>query len=161
MYSGLPPRERRAVKAALIAGWLAATGAGISATVNPTSTTLTEMGPLAAMIMGLLLSIAAVGALIGVISDRYRFEWVSAWIAAAGFVPYAITIWSLTVTININWLTASFIATVALSFFVSRAFLCAAHAAKLRVVHEASETITSAIEAVQEGTDDGDPIARE
>lgn len=161
MYSGLPPREKRAVKAALIAGWLAATGAGISATLNPTSTTLTEMGLLAAVIMGLLLSISAVGALIGVISDRYRFEWASSWIAAAGFVPYAITIWSLTLMVNVDWLTVSFIATVALSFFVSRAFLCAAHAAKLRVVHEASETITSAIEAVQDGADDGDHIARE
>lgn len=161
MFSGLPPREKRAVKATLIAGWLSAAGAGISATVDPTSRTLAEMGPLAAMVMGVLLSIAAVGALVGVVSDRYRLEWVSAWIAAAGFAPYAITIWSLTVTINANWLTASFISTVALSFFVSRAFLCAAHAAKLRVVHEAVETVTAAIGEGQEEADDGDHIARE
>lgn len=162
MYSGLPARERRAVKAALIVGWVSATGAGISSALNPTSVTLTEMGPVVAGIMGAVLAFSAIIATYGVIRNLYRFEWVAGWMAAAGFVPYAVTIWSLTVTINISWLTAAFIATVSLAFFVSRALLCAAHAAKLRVVHEASETITSAIEAVQEEAahDSGD-TARE
>jgi len=155
MYSGLPPRERRAVQAALVAGWFSATGAGITAAVNPTSQTLTEMGPIIAAIMGISLSISAVVAMVGVLGNRYRLEWVAAWVSAAGFVPYSITIWSLTITENISWLTAAFISTTALSFFVSRALLCAAHAAKLRIVHETSETITAAIVVDQGEPDDG------
>ncbi|AWY05396.1 membrane protein [Microbacterium phage Metamorphoo] len=154
MYSGLPPRERRAVQASLVAGWLAATGAGVTAALNPTSVTLLAMGPVIAAIMGVILTISAVVACVGVLAQRYRLEWVAAWTAAAGFVPYSITIWSLTITDNLSWLTASFISTVSLAFYVSRALLCAAHAAKLRIVHEASETITSALDAVQ-GDDDG------
>ncbi|QGJ95265.1 hypothetical protein QDA11_gp45 [Microbacterium phage Jayden] len=158
MYSGLPARERRAVQASLVAGWLSATGAGLSATFNPTSVTLAAMGPVIAAIMGTILSVSALVALVGVVGSRYRLEWVAAWIAAAGFVPYSITIWSLTVTENASWVTAAFISTVSLAFYVSRALLCAAHAAKLRVMHEASETITAALDAVQ--GDDDDPGAR-
>jgi len=157
MYSGLPPRERRAVQASLVAGWLSATGAGVSAALNPTSVTLMSMGPFIAAIMGAMLGVSAVVAVVGVVAQRYRLEWVAAWTAAAGFVPYSITIWSLTITENVSWLTAAFISTVALAFYVSRAVLCAAHAAKLRIVHEASETITSALDAVQ-GDDDGDGV---
>lgn len=155
MYSGLPSRERRAVQASLVAGWLSATGAGLSAALNPTSMTLLTMGPVIAVLMGSVLTVSAIIALVGVIGSRYRLEWVAAWMAAAGFVPYSITIWSLTVTENTSWLTAAFISTVSLAFYVSRAFLCAAHAAKLRIVHEASETITAALDAVQ-GDEDGD-----
>lgn len=157
MYSGLPPRERRAVQASLVVGWLSATGAGLSAALNPTSVTLATMGSVIAAIMGVMLAASAVVATVGILAQRYRLEWVAAWVAAAGFVPYSITIWSLTVTENSSWFTAAFISTVSLSFYVSRALLCAAHAAKLRIVHEASETITSALDAVQ-GDDDGDGI---
>ncbi|WKW87076.1 membrane protein [Microbacterium phage Nicole72] len=158
MFSGLPPRERRAVQTALIAGWASATGAGISAAINPTSIVLTEMGGAVSVIMGAALALAAVVATVGIARQRYRMEWVAAWLAAAGFSPYVITIWSLTITANLHWLTAAFVATVALVFFVSRAVMCAAHAAKLRTLHEASETITQAMDAVadREGLGDDD-----
>lgn len=155
MYSGLPPRERRAVKAALIVGWASATGAGISAALIPTSVVLTEMGTLIAAIMGTGVAFSALLAIYGVAAGRYRFEWVAGWLAAASFVPYSITIWSFTITANTHWLTASFISTTALSYFVSRALLCAAHAAKLRIAHETSDTITSAIEAAREEGEHG------
>ncbi|AWN05536.1 hypothetical protein SEA_PASCHALIS_43 [Microbacterium phage Paschalis] len=157
MYGGLPDPERRAVKASLIVGWLSATGAGLSAALFPTSVVLLGMGGVIAISMGVTLTISALLAVYGVSSNRYRFEWVAGWLSAACFVPYSITIWSLTVTEQLHWLTASFISTVALAFFVSRALLCAAHAAKLRIAHEASEVITSAIESVrEEGTHGGD-----
>ncbi|QGJ96996.1 hypothetical protein PBI_TEAMOCIL_45 [Microbacterium phage Teamocil] len=160
MYSGLPPRERRAVKAALLAGWVSATGAGVSAWIYPTSIVLTAMGSLVATVMGIALGASALLAVVGVSFNRYRFEWVAGWLSAAAFVPYSITIWSLTITSNPHWLTASFISTVALAFFVSRALLCAAHAAKLRVAHEASEVITSAIESVREEGEHGGDAGR-
>ncbi|QWY84825.1 membrane protein [Microbacterium phage Selwyn23] len=155
MYSGLPDPERRAVKASLIVGWLSATGAGLSAALFPTSVVLLGMGGVIAISMGITLTISALLAVYGVTFNRYRFEWVAGWLSAACFVPYSITIWSLTITANTHWLTASFISTVALSFFVSRALLCAAHAAKLRIAHEASEVITSAIESVREEGEHG------
>ncbi|QGJ92708.1 hypothetical protein QDA04_gp38 [Microbacterium phage Megan] len=160
MFSGLPPRERRAVQASLIAGWVFATGAGISAALNPTSVTLLEMGPLVAGMMGGVLALAALVAVVGIARQRYRLEWVAAWMASAGFVPYVITIWSLTITINVSWLTAAFIASIALVFFVFRALSCAAHAAKLRIVHEASETITQALDAVVDQGGETDADAR-
>uniref|UniRef100_A0AAU8GPB3 Membrane protein n=1 Tax=Microbacterium phage Crisis TaxID=3158889 RepID=A0AAU8GPB3_9CAUD len=160
MYSGLPAPERRAVKASLIVGWLSATGAGLSAALFPTSVVLLGMGGVIAISMGVTLTLSALLAVYGVAANRYRFEWVAGWLSAACFVPYSITIWSLTVTAQLHWLTASFISTVALSFFVSRALLCAAHAAKLRIAHEASEVITSAIESVrEEGEHGGDAVA--
>lgn len=160
MYSGLPDPERRAVKASLIVGWLSATGAGLSAALLPTSVVLLGMGGVIAISMGVTLTLSALLAVYGVAANRYRFEWVAGWLSAACFVPYSITIWSLTVTAQLHWLTASFISTVALSFFVSRALLCAAHAAKLRIAHEASEVITSAIESVrEEGEHGGDAVA--
>uniref|UniRef100_A0AAU7J7I5 Holin n=2 Tax=unclassified bacterial viruses TaxID=12333 RepID=A0AAU7J7I5_9VIRU len=156
MYSGLPVRERRAVKSALIVGWLSSVGAGVSALTVPTSITLIEMGLFFSILMGVILVASASAATYGVASGRYRFEWVAAWIAAAGFVPFWVTLWSLTITLNPSWLTAAFVSTISMSFFVSRAFLCGAHAAKLRIVHTVSETITSAIDSAKDGGIEGD-----
>ncbi|QGJ89456.1 hypothetical protein PBI_SMARTIES_52 [Microbacterium phage Smarties] len=160
MYSGLPTAQRRAVKASLIVGWLSATGAGLSAWLFPTSVVLTGMGYAVAVSMGITLTISALLAVYGVSANRYRFEWVAGWLSAACFVPYSITIWSLTITAELHWLTASFVSTVALSYFVSRALLCAAHAAKLRVAHETSDAITSAIESVREEGEHGGDAGR-
>ena len=165
MYSGLPAPQRRALQASIVAGWVCAVGSGVAAITLPYSVVLAEMGPVVAAIMGSVLALTSIIATVGVVLNRYRLEWVASWIAAAAFVPYSITIWSLTVTINAHWLTAAFISTVALAFFVSRAAQCAAHAAKLRVVHEASATITAAIDAVspipEEGADAGPNSRRE
>lgn len=141
------------MQASLVAGWLASTGTGLSAALNPTSATLVQMGPLWATVMGAGVAIASLVAAYGIIVNEYRLEWVAAWVAAAAFVPYVVTVWSLTVLMNASWLTAAFITTTALAFFVSRALLCAAHAAKLRVVHVEGETITTVL-AIVEG--DGD-----
>lgn len=163
MYSGLPAPQRRALKASIVAGWACSVGAGLAAIAVPYSVVLATMGPVVAAITGVALAFSAIIASVGVVWDRYRLEWVAGWTAAASFVPYSITIWSLTVTLNVHWMTAAFISTVTLAFFVSRALSCAAHAAKLRLVHEASETITAAVDAVNpiEGSADAGPYARE
>ncbi len=159
MYAGLPKRERRAVQIALALGWAFATASGLSASLNPTSRVLLEMGPGIAVPAGALLAISSVVGVLGVVTGRYRFEWVAGWLAAAAAVPYAATVWSLTITVNSSWVTAACNATVALVFYASRALLCAAHAAKLRQQHRASVTLTAAIERVQgevEADVDGD-----
>jgi hypothetical protein len=163
MYSGIPAPQRRALQASIIAGWVCSVGAGLAAIFAPYSVVLTEMGPVVAASMGAALAFSAIIATIGVARNRYRLEWVAGWLAAASFVPYSITIWSLTITLNVHWLTAAFISTIALAFFVSRALGAAAHAAKLRLIHEASETITAAIDAVNqtEGSADAGPDTRQ
>lgn len=152
MYSGLPPRLRRIVKAVLAAAWVFAGLAGASAAFLPTSPALLELGPFWSYTSGTALFVSALVAAVGAATARYRWEWVAAWGAAASLVPYTMTLWGLVFSVSPDRLTAAFLATSLVTFFVLRALLCAAHAAKLREVHKAG---TAAVEIAQsEGEED-------
>ena len=155
MYSGLPTKQRRIVKTVLSAAWSFSAAAGVTTLLMPTSPALASLGSVWAYIFGAILFVSALVAAVGVATARYRWEWVAAWVASASIVPYTLTVWGLTISVAPDRMTAALLTTSLLSFFVLRALLCAAHAAKLREVHEAG---TAAIEAVlSEGEeDDGD-----
>ena len=141
------------VKAVLASAWGLSAAAGISTMLMPTSPALSALGEPWAIGSGIALFISTLVAAVGVATARYRWEWVAAWLAAASLVPYTFTVWGLVIAVAPDRMTAALLTTSLVMFYVLRALLCAAHAAKLREVHKAG---TAALEqAVSEG-DEGD-----
>lgn len=145
MYSGLPPRNRVAVKISLGLAWAFSTGAGLSAIILSPTTIISEIGAVFTILSGVLLAAATLVAMIGVFANRYWLEWISSWAASLALVPYLVTVWALTLTGEPTRSTQAFLITSLLTFFITRAELCAAHAAKLRLAHEGSSLITDAL----------------
>lgn len=157
MYSGLPTAHRRAVKTALTLSWLASAGAGLSAIILSPNTIVAELGEWGTILSGVALSFSAILAAAGVTFGRYRWEWVSAWVSAAALAPYLITVWALVIVDSNTRSTQAFLVTSLLGFYITRALLCAAHAAKLRIAHVMA---LAAIDSVKDGEGDGDGDSR-
>lgn len=153
MYSGLPTRNRRQIQGVLGATWVLAAGVGASIWLPPPNPLEEILGPTVTFIAGAVLVIAALCAAVGVLGRRYRWEWVSSWIAAAALVPYGLTAWYLTGWVDLLYSTSALLATAMVGFMATRALLCAAHAAKLREVHSVT---TAVIDAISEGDERGD-----
>lgn len=156
MYSGLPPRHRRAVKASLASAWALSAAAGLSAVVLSPTTIIAEIGLVGTLISGILLTVATVVAVFGVIANRYWLEWVASWGAAVALAPYLITVWALVVTDTWTRSTQAFLVTSLLAFYLVRSALCSAHAAKLREAHTVG---TAAMDSVGEEVGDADASA--
>ena len=155
MYSGLPPLHRRVVKTTLATAWALSGAAGLSAVIASPNTIISEIGTLGTVISGVLLTIATATAVIGVVAGRYWFEWIAAWGAAVALVPYLVTVWALTLTGEPTRSTQAFLVTSLLAFYLVRVALCAAHAAKLRIAHEASALIENALTGPTTTTEGG------
>lgn len=136
MYSNLPKRQRRLIKLVLASSWLLAGAGGVSAIVVSPNTIVAELGRLVVFGWGGVVAVSSLIATAGVLFKRYRWEWWASWFAAAGIVPYVGTVWWLVAAGETTRLTQAFLVTSLMGFFVLRALLCAAHAAKLRAVHE-------------------------
>lgn len=129
MYSGLPTWNRRLVKFALSSAWLMVAGGGLSSIMFIDREVLTDLFGAIATTMSLI-------AMAGVITNRYRWEWVAAWFTSAAVVPYSLDAWRLAIEQGPEHLPTAFLLTALIAFFAMRALLCAAHAAKLRAIHE-------------------------
>jgi hypothetical protein len=151
MYSGLPPRHKRVVKTTLIAGWALSGLAGASAVIASPTTIISEIGLWGTVLSGILLMAATGIAIVGVAANRYHLEWVASWGAAAALAPYLVTVWALVFTDTLTRSTQAFLVTSLVAFYISRAALCAAHAAKLREAHTLG---TAALDTITEGNAD-------
>lgn len=140
MYSGLPRRQRRLVKVTLAAAWVLAGAGGLSAIIVSPNTIVAELGILVVFGWGSIAAVSSVIAALGVLFKRYRWEWWASWFASAGIVPYVGTVWWLVFAGETTRLTQAFLVSSLMAFFALRAQLCAAHAAKLRVMHEEAVT---------------------
>lgn len=138
MFTNIPTRQRRAIKVDLVASWLLAGAGGVAAVVVSPLTIVAELGRLIVYGWGSIVAVSALIAVYGIVANRYRFEWVGAWMAALGIVPYVLTVWWLVFGGETTRLTQAFIVAALMGFFVHRALSCAAHAAKLRALHEES-----------------------
>lgn len=154
MYSGLPPANRRIVKTTLASAWLLAASAGLSAVVMSPTRIINELGSWGTLASGILLGVSAIFAALGVVGNRYRWEWIASWMSAVALAPYFVTVWALTFLDSWTRSNQAFLVSSLLAFFVSRAVICAAHAAKLRVVHVAQAVTTMEI-MTGEGAADG------
>lgn len=135
MYSVFPRRHQVSIRLTLSLAWLLAAGGGLSAlTVSPLSL-IVELGPVVTHLWAVGLMIASAIALLGVAMNKYRFEWVAAWLAAVGLFPYVTTIWWLVSIGQTGHLTQAFMLSSLLVFMVLRANFCSAHAARLRSIH--------------------------
>lgn len=135
MYSSLSRRDQMAVRSTLTVAWLLAAGGGMSAIAFSPNTIVSELGTIITTIWAVTVTVASVVALLGVVFDRYRLEWVSSWFAFMGLMPYVATIWWIVTTGELTRLTQAFMMTSLLVFMILRAEFCAAHAAKLRTMH--------------------------
>ena len=154
MYSGLPARERRQIKTALTASWVTSAGAGVSAFVLAPTIVVHELGGWGTIATGISLAVAALVAGLGVATAHYRWEWVSAWVSAAALAPYLVILWSQIIVGASDNSTQAFLATSLLGFYITRAFLCSAHAAKLREAHVVGTAVIDSM--TDEGETDGD-----
>lgn len=143
MFSGLPRRHQTRVRASVAVAWALSAAAGLSAAVAPEQGF--PLGVEAAFVTGIALVVCAGAAAIGVMINRYRLEWVSAWLAAGSIVPLTVVLWAIAITQSLSFLSDALFVTSLLAFFLSRAALCAAHAAKLREAHDQSIAVIEAV----------------
>jgi|SRR6478735_2421180 len=131
MYSWLPPRQRLIVRAALATAWWLVTLGGIaSIVVNDPSNILGDVFGAAVVATS---GVAGAGAA----WNRFRWEWIAAWFAAASLTPFVLMSVAASYR-NIQALPGTILLAALAASFCARALLCAAHAAKLREQHEAT-----------------------
>lgn len=135
MYSAFPTRDQITIRSSLVAAWIFVGISGIGGVFMPSTTILDELGPWIVPICAAILVPASASAAIAVSLNMYRIEWVAAWFAAAGGFGYAFSLWYLTFTSNPTRLQAAGLATTALMFYIYRVTSCAAHARRLRTIH--------------------------
>lgn len=138
MYSGIPKRERRRIKASLTASWSSVAAAGVGGLFIAPSMISSQLGFWTIASISATAFVSALIAVAGVLQSKYQWEWWASWFAAAGVAPYAVVLWWwMFVTGGIEVFTHATLITGLLFFIISRAQMCAAHAAKLRLMHEA------------------------
>lgn len=153
MYSLFPTRWRLIMIVVISSAWALLGAGGIAAAFDPPNDMLEEWGPIPPAIGGTVLAMACVLAILGLIRERYRWEWVASWIAGAALSSYVVTLWWLTFAGVPDYSAKAFFMTALLVCVLSRSAACAAHAARLR--HE--YLLTSArLDAVQEAVDGSD-----
>lgn len=135
MYSHLPPKQRVYVRTALSSAWAMSALGGLSSLIFSLG------GPLDALavtgrVAGVILSVMAVMAVVGVAVNRYRVEWIAAWFSATALAPYTLVFWYSVFSVDLTRMSSAFLLTALLCFFVTRAIMCSAHAARLRMLHE-------------------------
>lgn len=154
MYSLLPRPWKIAVKTTISSAWGLLGLGGAYAAIFPTEPLIADWGPAIPLVWGIALAVAATMAIYGLLFDRYRWEWVAAWIGGAALAPYVVTVWWLwSVGAHDRFVSAVFL-TGFLVCVMSRAVSCAAHAAKLRQDHEESMRVLDAYEEeIDHGSD--------
>jgi hypothetical protein len=135
MFSHLPPRQRTRIRVALSSAWGATALAGFSSLIT---TAFQEFTLLAVTegVAAIVLIVVATFAAFGVGFNRYRMEWVAAWFSAAALAPYVLVYWYTVFTVSPSRASSAFLLTALLGFYMSRAIMCAAHAERLRLLHE-------------------------
>lgn len=135
MFSTLPGRYPILIRSSLSSAWLLLSLCGVSAVLSSPRALVVELGTLITYGWGAVLAVAALIAAIGVVANRYRWEWSAAWFATSGLSAYALTMWWLVFTGGTAMVTHAAVVSGATMFTVTRALFCAAHAAKLRAIH--------------------------
>ena len=136
MYTGFPSWQRRATKVALSVSWLCLAGAGTAALLNP-SPAITEVIDWWRVVVAAGLVGWGIAATWSVISERYRAEWLAAWICAACLVPYVVISWATATTSG--YFAGAWLFTALVAILLGRGLYCSGFAGKLRAEHEASK----------------------
>jgi len=137
MLRDYPTRNRILVRVSLTSAWVLAGGAGFTSALL--LNVVRELGTVMTVVCGVILTIGALVATLGVALDRYRWEWSAAWFAAFGLSPYFVAIWAAVFLVDLGRISQAFLVTALVTFFLYRAMMCSAHAARLRGLHHEAE----------------------
>lgn len=140
MYSSIPPRLRGTLRSTLVFGWVLVLCAGVASVLPDEPGAPRDLADAIFTVFGALLAASAAASAIGVVTDRYRVEWVAAWCAAAGATPHIFASW-MEVAVRTLDADQALYPSALLVFLILRAQFCAAHAAKLRARHETTGSI--------------------
>jgi hypothetical protein len=134
MYSSFPKQDRVRIRLSLTFAWAFVTLGGFFGILNPTSVEA-EIGFWLPLISSVAIAFFGTVATIGVALNKYWIEWVAAWFVSGGVFAYAIFIWYLSFSNGNGRFQAACLLTSLLFFFAYRIVACAAHARKLRLIH--------------------------
>jgi hypothetical protein len=151
MLSQYPRAHRYFVRASLVGAWVFAAGAGFAATTFTAMSIsiVRELGVVLTILCGASLAMGAVWAALGVLFKHYRWEWGASWACCFGISPYVFSVWYVVLfQVEVTRTTQAFLVTSLFLFFLSRAALCGAHAARLRAMHVEGGVVTNAIDTV-------------
>jgi hypothetical protein len=135
MYSHFPPRLRSSIRVALTIAWAFSALAGAVGVFSNITTDPVIVGQLRDIGGGILAATATFAA-VGVALNRYRLEWVASWFSAAALTPYTMVYWYTVFAVDGDRAESAFLLTSLIVFYLSRAIMCAAHAQRLRALHE-------------------------
>lgn len=135
MYSSFPKSDRIRIRLALTFAWAFITFGGAFGVLAAPQIEA-EVGSMLPYFSSMAIALFGFVATIGVAVNNYKFEWVAAWFVSGGVFVYAIYIWYLSIVAGNNRFQAAALLTALLFFFIYRIFACAAHARKLRVIHD-------------------------
>ncbi len=151
MLSLYPLRNRVYVRLSLTTAWTLASCAGVVASLL-IGNVIRELGTAMTVVCGLSLLIGSGVATYGVAFNRYRLEWAGAWFAAFGLSPYLVALWLAVFVVDFGRISQAFVISSLVTFFLYRAAMCSAHAARLRALHHEAEVV---FHAGDDGDDSG------
>lgn len=135
-FRDVPPRQRFRLRLALGVVYALGVAAGIWTVIWTPPSLGDTAGHVVTYGWAALLGGNSLAALLGVVLDRYRVEWLACWFAGLGAAIYVGVMWYLTIFATPMARGAhSLMSTIALMFFVYRALELSAHAEKLREQH--------------------------
>jgi len=134
-FRDLPAPYPGRLRTILALCWAWLMSAGVGAFLFTPRTIEGTLGTTLTYAVASLVFAGSVAAFLGVVTNRYRIEWVATWAVGSGLVAYVATVWWLVGAETLSrWTQAS--AVSALLFFVMfRAEELAAHAERLRATH--------------------------
>ena len=135
MFTGLSPHSRVRIRTTLAAGWLLTAGAGMVTLFVVPQFIEENLGNPLRFFWSVALGVSGLVAALGVLTNRYRWEWAASWFSAASSVPYVVTLWVLVLSGTYGAVAGAFYGSALIAFMMSRAYLCAAHAEKLRAAN--------------------------
>lgn len=138
MFSSIPPGPRGRLQAVIVAAWGAFAVSGGMAIVFPPGPETRGWASLPILMFGSMMLSAGVFAAVGVLADRYRWEWVAAWLGGLAYAPLAVLeiVEVIRSGSGQSWTLALALAFVVLLYPLTRAQWCSGHASKLREIQK-------------------------
>jgi hypothetical protein len=136
MFTQFPESSQILLRISLAAAWAFSAAAGLSAVVFLPDTNGPDFMYEARVLAGITLAVATTAAGIGVALNKYRIEWVCSWLAAAGFTPFIALYWTVVYKDTDGTLPIALMMSSLVTFYAFRGISCAAHATRLRRLHD-------------------------
>ena len=140
MYSGFNRKSQIYIRGSLVFVWVCIAAGALGGLILTPVTIASELGVIAEF-SALVALVCSLAATYGILRNRYRFEWVAAWLAGAGVAPYCFGLWGLVIFggVPTRLQQAAYI-TALFGFTLHRAISCSVYAKRLRDLHRILST---------------------